>query len=150
MWIYTNRAFLSIVQNNRNPQEFHVRARKAGDIEATFPGVEVTHTPHGDYKYRADIDRGDVMSAVFNAMQDIDYANFKNSVDDQDRHDAYLGVWQASFGLESLDDTSATSAWGLYESMWDDDDQETQGDGGWPPESSLRPVSDFVDDRYKD
>lgn len=100
MWIYCNDAFLSVVEHHDDARLLHVRGRRAGDIEAVFPGVEVRHTPHGDYRYRADLERQAVADAVAQRVASIDYTNFKGSVADHDRHDAYLDVWQASQRLQ--------------------------------------------------
>jgi hypothetical protein len=47
-WIFLSSAYVSIVQDKRNPKHLLVRARRAGDIERTFPMVRVHETPAGD------------------------------------------------------------------------------------------------------
>lgn len=93
MWIFTSDAFISIVAHREYKDHFMVRARAAGDIERVFGRVTVKHTPGADYAYRATLDRVFTMKAVATAMSAIDYPNFKDSVAEPDRHDAYLGVW---------------------------------------------------------
>ena len=101
MWIYLNNSFLSIVENDQDSSLMHVRARARGDIEAVFPLAKVKHTPQGDYKYRTDIKREIVATALHNSIMNIDYTNFKNSVEDHVRHDVYLSTWSAAHGLQS-------------------------------------------------
>ena len=93
MWIYLNKSFLSIVQNKTDKDLLVVRGRRDGDIEAVFPNAEPIHTPHRDYLYRANLPHEEVARAMYEETLSIDYTNFKDSVDDMDRHDEYLDVW---------------------------------------------------------
>ena len=101
MWIFLNNAMLSIVDPKGTYEggqgtkggPLLVRARIAGDIEAVFPGAKVAKTPGRDYLFRATVSRREVAEAMFNAVADIDYTNFKGSVPEKGRHDAYMGVW---------------------------------------------------------
>lgn len=92
MWIFLNNAFLSIVAD-RDSDNLLVRARIAGDIERTFPGFKVTEGGGSDYRFRAWVDRETVADTLRTQVQSIDYSNFKSSVKDTDRHDAYFDVW---------------------------------------------------------
>lgn|GEM_PF-671948 len=94
MWIFLNNAFLSIVKNQNDASKLLVRARIAGDIERVFPGVRVEHTSRADYAWRAAIDRSQVSAKLAQLADGIDYPNFKNSVREDRRHDAYMSVWQ--------------------------------------------------------
>ena len=100
MWIYLNNSFLSIVENKDSWKLLHVRARKEGDIEAIFPDAEVLSTPSDDYKYRTDISRVTVCNTISDELLNIGYTNFKNSIDDLQRHDVYMRLWSDSHGLE--------------------------------------------------
>ena len=113
MWIYLNNSFLSIVENNQDSSKLHIRARKEGDIESVFPAADVLATPHGDYKFRTDISRGEVAGAIANNINSIDYTNFKNSVDDFKRHDVYMDLWSASHGLEAAEEGDLLSELGI-------------------------------------
>lgn len=95
MWIFLNDAFLSVVDKGGDGTTLLVRARSAGDIARVFPGAEVARTPSNDYRYRARIDRERVAQALAEAARAIAYGNFKGSVQDPDRHDAYMRVWSA-------------------------------------------------------
>jgi hypothetical protein len=98
MWLSLSDSFLSIVAlagPTADPGHLLVRARVAGDIERVFPTATVTHTPKADYAYRTALRRTAVATALATAVHAIDYTNFKNSVPDRARHDAYFACWEA-------------------------------------------------------
>jgi hypothetical protein len=100
MWIIQNDAFLSIVQDRNEPKNLYVRARIAGDIETVFPDLQegkVEFNTGTDYAYRVSLPREDVYEAIARDVHNIDYTNFKNSVEDEPRHDAYLDIWSIMF-----------------------------------------------------
>ena len=104
MWITLYDSFLSIVAYDNQPPQpnmLYVRARLRGDIEKIFPDVEVVSSPSADYAYRAIISRGDVARAVEAEIQGITYMNFKKSVPERDRHDAYFKFWTAMRNLQT-------------------------------------------------
>lgn len=80
MWIYTNTAMLSIVQSAGCASDFLVRARFPGDIEHVFPDAAVITTEDADYRFRAFISKDVVAEALMNALVDINYHSFKDSV----------------------------------------------------------------------
>jgi len=94
-----NDAFLSIVAHTDSPDHLLVRARRVGDIEAVFPDAKVEHTPAADYAYRTMLSRGEVAVVMARRLCTIDYPNFKNSVNDPQRHDAYFDVWRTLLSL---------------------------------------------------
>lgn len=93
MWIFLNNAFLSIVDKGGDGSTLLVRARKEGDIERVFPAALTSRTPGHDYLFRARLDRDEVAQAIAESVKAITYPNFKGSVKDVRRHDAYMGVW---------------------------------------------------------
>lgn len=98
MWIFLKNSFLSIVVPSASDligrgDVLLVRARAKGDIEAVFPGAEVTSPPDHDYSFRAFIDRSQVASEMASLVNEIDAPNFKNSVKEGDRAIAYQRVW---------------------------------------------------------
>jgi hypothetical protein len=97
MWIFLNNTFLSIVSAADRPSDLLVRARRAGDIEQVFPKARVSTTSKSDYRFRAFVSRIDVVVAIAAQVGGIDYTNFKDSVADEDRRNAYLGVWRQMF-----------------------------------------------------
>lgn len=98
MWIFLKDAFLSIVEpsgrGKYDPDKFiMVRARIKGDIEKVFPGFKVVVDNGTDYKYRAFVLRSDVAHVMSAQVMGINYPNFKDSVGNSRRHDAYMRVW---------------------------------------------------------
>jgi hypothetical protein len=98
MWVFLNNSFLSIVDPAPElppgaAPRLLVRARIKGDIEAVFPKAKVTCTPGRDYRFRALLPRAEVAAVIAEQVESLGYNNFKSSVPDRPRHDAYLGVW---------------------------------------------------------
>lgn len=93
MWLCLNNAFLSVVDKAANPDNLLVRARRKGDITNVFPKATEKLTLGTDYAYRAEISRGEVAEALKKMVFDLDYSNFKNSVEDHRLHNAYSSVW---------------------------------------------------------
>ena len=70
-----------------------VRARVKGDIEKIFPDAYVFEDNCADYKYRSFISKAKVAAKMMFKMTDINYDNFKNSVIEIERKNAYNNVW---------------------------------------------------------
>lgn len=112
MWIVLKDAFLSVVVpsaadrrrfgNEQTGDLLMVRARAQGDIDKVLPFATVHETPDRDYRFRAIVPRSRVAEAMALEVDRIDYGNFKNSVAEDDRHDAYAEVWQAMFRFQGL------------------------------------------------
>lgn len=101
MWIFLSNSFLSIVdKGDDSGRTLLVRARRKGDIEAVFPDAEVVEGGGTDYGWRARIDRQRVAEAIAAQIENIHYGNFKSSVSDHERHDAYMDVWSAMFKFQ--------------------------------------------------
>jgi hypothetical protein len=93
MWVMLSDSFLSIVSDPKREDTLTVRARMKGDIERVFPRARVYATPERDYGFRAYINRTMVASAIAAQVRSIKYGNFKDSVKNVPRHNAYLDVW---------------------------------------------------------
>lgn len=93
MWIFLSQSFLSIVAVKDKPEILVVRARIAGDIECVFPEAEVLTDIGSDYKYRAFFSRKRVAEVIALEIGNIDYTNFKKSVNPYNRELAYMEVW---------------------------------------------------------
>lgn len=98
MWLFLNDAFLSVVKpRGLKTQELLVRARRKGDIERVFgynhKRIKVERTPQRDYLYRALIPSRTVANVIAANISQINYDNFKDSVFEDERHDAYAAVW---------------------------------------------------------
>lgn len=105
MWVFMQDAMLSIVEPSIQRPETKgrllVRARVSHDIRRVFPKAAVLMTPARDYRYRAFIPREEVALAISQAVRGINYPNFKDGVRENDRHDAYLGVWSEMHQFQS-------------------------------------------------
>ena len=97
MWLVTSKSFISVVQKPGDTDLLTVRARIKGDIENTFPDAKVEANKGTDYKYRAKVPRDLVAKAMHDQVMALAYSNFKNTVKDKKRHDAYLEIWSAMF-----------------------------------------------------
>jgi len=95
MWVFLNNSFLSIVQKPGQKDSLTVRARIRGDIERVCPGAGVSENTGTDYKFRAVVDRKEIAKALSENIMNLTASNFKASVSDPDRHDAYYKVWCA-------------------------------------------------------
>lgn len=100
MWIMLQGCFLSLVSKDCEPDELLVRARREGDIEKLWPDAKVTEYTKSDYLYRAAISKLDIALALAHEVNEIDYPNFKDSVEDEALHDAYTEVWFIMAGLQ--------------------------------------------------
>ena len=93
MWIGLNDGWLSIVENWNDETELLVRARKLDHLTNTFPDCDYFKDSDADYPYRAFIPRDVVSKVIAEAVDGIDYPNFKNSVRDNTLHHAYNEIW---------------------------------------------------------
>ena len=97
MWVFMNDSFLSVVEDRDNPVQLLVRSRVAGDIERAVCGlfpVEVFQDLKADYRYRAKMSRVDFERVMVESVRRIDYANFKDSIQNKERHEVALCVWR--------------------------------------------------------
>lgn len=101
MWIALSDSFLSIVHKDCQRDELLVRARRKGDIERIFPRAKVTRAAKADYRFRAAVKTSEVCKAISREVRRVTYSNFKDSVRDDDLHDAYLKFWNAMFVLQN-------------------------------------------------
>lgn len=104
MWVFTNSAFVSVVQDRDDPKYVWVRGRVKGDVERFLRDAgdvkhEVATTPDGDYLYRAKVLRADVAEALLRNLEGVAYDNFKGSIPTTKagdaRHTFYMRVWSA-------------------------------------------------------
>jgi hypothetical protein len=105
MWIFTNNAFFSIVKHRTEPSMVMVRARVKGDLEKVFgTDVDVSETTDSDYRFRITAPQQLVAELVKNQIEEIDYANFKNSIGSQDhlRQRYYANVWSIMDSWQEL------------------------------------------------
>jgi hypothetical protein len=101
MWIFTSKSFISIVQKPGDSDMLTVRARIKGDIEQIFPDAKVEANKGTDYKYRAKVPRAEVAQALHDQVMGLNYPNFKGTVKEKRRHDAYMAVWSAMVNTQA-------------------------------------------------
>lgn len=106
IWIFTDRGFVSLVVDKRDPDMLQVRARLASDITDNFPDAEVYTRDGADYRYRARIKKSVVAVALAQKILDMDYlGHFKDvalrrSEPATGRSTAYYAVWGAMGKLQ--------------------------------------------------
>ena len=92
MWLALTNAFVSVVAET-GTKNLLVRARKREHLKRIFPGHKIQETPERDYRFRTVVSRDTMAKRAAQAVYDIDYPNFKNSVKDHGLHDLYSGFW---------------------------------------------------------
>jgi len=100
MWVYLSDAYISITRHLTDPALLHVRARVKGDIEKVFPEAEVTETPDTDYRFRTNLPQELVERRIAEKVAGIGYHNFKATVKEHDRHDAYMDAFEGMVKLQ--------------------------------------------------
>lgn len=101
-----SNSFLSIVdKGDPTGETLLVRARRQDDIERVFPDANITKGGGTDYAFRARIDRNQVAQVIAAEIQSIQYPNFKSTVHEPGRHDAYMDTWAAMmrYQLRNID-----------------------------------------------
>lgn len=92
MWFCFNDAFVSAVQSDK-PDVLMIRARRRSHLRSLFPGKPILTTENTDYKYRVFCTKVEWAEIVKERILDIDYTNFKNSVEDDALHHLYEKFW---------------------------------------------------------
>lgn len=133
MWLCLNDAFISIVQKNpRDKNTLTIRARRCGDIHRFIPGAKVTEKGGTDYQFRAQVSRKQVADAMVRRLMAVNYSNFKNSVRDNQLHNAYSGVWSVMLRTQEYQPFLPVNRSGnLFEDDdfdFDDEPDEAAGD----------------------
>lgn len=95
MWIFTNKGYVSVVEDFDNREVLLVRARKLDHLVGFIGSDErVFLDESADYPYRVFVERGDFEEALVARAKEINYPNFKNSVADPVYHSLLSRVWQ--------------------------------------------------------
>jgi hypothetical protein len=101
MWLFTPKGFISVVADKQDPTgpRLLVRARSLSHLQEVLQDYldNPFQVKQSDYAWRAWIKRKDLQSVVEQVMSDINYTNFKNSITDNEYHDACLDVWTAMY-----------------------------------------------------
>ena len=102
MWVCKNNSFVSIVEDWNDPHYVLVRGRREEDVAqfiTSYQGIE--ETPDADYRFRIRITKLDLVGCLLVAANEIEYSNFKNSVEDPALKQFYHEVWNS--GVRNLD-----------------------------------------------
>jgi len=104
MWVAMNDSFVSIVEDKDDVDVVVVRARVREDLEAFFDAAPISpsiiEATDSDYRFRVFASKNDVAMTLFYRIKDIDYTNFKNSVDQSWRHRAYTKIWSIMYEVQ--------------------------------------------------
>ena len=93
MWVFTSTGMLSVVAHRDLKGSLLVRARSPFHIREMFPYASVDQTLDADYPFRAVIERELFANVMLDYSLNIDYDNFKNSIEEKNFHDHCLEVW---------------------------------------------------------
>lgn len=93
MWICFNDGFVSAVQDPLIEDGLMVRARKGEHLKVLFPDETVFVGEGTDYKYRVYVSKKAFAQVVADRAANIDYTNFKDSVEDDQLHALYERFW---------------------------------------------------------
>ncbi|WP_052341289.1 hypothetical protein [Salinarimonas rosea] len=94
MWICFNDAFISAVQDRSDLSVLVIRGRKRAHLKILFPDYDIIDTPNADYACRVFVPKSRFAKLIADRIEEIDYPNFKYSVEDDALHDLYAGFWQ--------------------------------------------------------
>ena len=111
MWLITNFGFFSVVekQEDQGKGTLTIRARSKKDLENLkkkyLPAMGNIRTDErADYRYRATSPREDIVKAFAQAIQDINYSNFKDEVSKKQgypRANVYGWVWDSLYTIQT-------------------------------------------------
>lgn len=95
MWVFTNKGFVSAVEHRDRAHHLMIRAREKTHLYPLLPyGAEgVIETTGADYRFRTTIKKSSFAKFMADQIASIDYDNFKNSIEDDQYHDACAKVW---------------------------------------------------------
>tara|TARA_B100001094_G_scaffold201103_1_gene195107 strand:+ start:3933 stop:4262 length:330 start_codon:yes stop_codon:yes gene_type:complete len=102
MWIVMNDSYISAVQDRNNKMNLVVRARVREDLENAFPSLkqDIIESTDSDYRFRLFMSKQFLCGVMNTKIMNIDYDNFKNSVKQNWRHDAYLAIWSIMYKVQ--------------------------------------------------
>ena len=100
MWLCFNNAFVSAVADSDDPDRLVVRARRREHLESVFGDEPIIVNAGTDYKYRVVADRRVFADLVHKAVMDVNYTNFKASVNDHTLQQLYARFWALHYGIQ--------------------------------------------------
>jgi hypothetical protein len=103
MWIVMNDSFVSIVKDREDGLGVVVRARVREDLVSLFGeshAEDIIETEDSDYRFRLFLDQAYVAAAIENRVMGVDYHNFKDSVKQSWRKNAYMKIWHIMYDVQ--------------------------------------------------
>lgn len=97
MWIFTSVGMVSIVSDYEKEGNLLVRARAKKHLALLFPKEKIETTPLRDYRFRVSVPKAQAAKLMTDMVNDIDYHNFKDSIEDDVYHDACSDIWGVMF-----------------------------------------------------
>ena len=97
MWIFLSNGFVSITRHKSHKDFLHVRARNPQHLLDIWPNCDVQITPNADYTARTSLPELIVIRTIMDSMKEIDYSNFKNTIDDHRYKTMAMRVWDQHF-----------------------------------------------------
>lgn len=115
MWIAMNDSFVSVVEDQNDKTRVSVRARVKDDLISLFPSYQnnIITTDDSDYRFRLFLDKSFVSEVIAKRILNINYDNFKNSVKQKWRKEAYMQIWSVMFKIQSRFYPSHNQNWWL-------------------------------------
>lgn len=110
MWICTNNAYVSIVEDRYDENFVFVRGRREIDVKNfTSSDRPIHHTPDADYQYRTRISKNELVNILITLPSKVTYDNFKASVKDDALQRTYHEFWCSS--INNLDPDWSNRKW---------------------------------------
>ena len=105
MWIFSKEGFISVVAHRDDKDILLIRGRVKEDIEDIVNEVEkitgnrpeIIELIQADYFYRIFISRSIFKKIMTSKIDGLTYDNFKSSIKDNERHNAYLDIWRIMY-----------------------------------------------------
>ena len=108
MWLFTQRGFISAVQDSQDKNTILVRARDKKTLEfiSELYEKEVLRTPNNDYPYRVIVSREQFANFLTTEVDMLDYSNYKSrleAVRGDEYYYAAAHVWHTMHEVEDAD-----------------------------------------------
>ena len=119
MWLCLNNSFVSAIEHRDKPEYLIVRARRYEHLANIFPDRidDIFTMTTSDYAWRIEVTKVDFAKLISNSIMNINYHNFKNSVDDEELKNMYSQVWWLGLMMqesENWEDYDEDDAPGYY------------------------------------
>lgn len=102
MWIVTNKGFLSAVAHRDKPDEIVLRARNIEALEGYFDKDEIIEMRKSDYRFRVFIKRERYDELLLQLSKEIDYPNFKDSIQDSRVKKMASKIWAQAMRFQNI------------------------------------------------